>query len=376
MIETNGMLRVDEAFHRKLSKSELATGDVVVVRTGYPGTAAVVPSELDGSNCADLVVITPGDDLNPHVLAAVFNSSWGRSAVGGRLVGAAQQHFNIGSAKLMRLNLPSRSEQDQIAEVLCTFHDLIENHRRRVEMLEEMARAIYREWFVRFRYPGHEDVPLVDSPLSPIPESWAQGVLGDLAEIDRKNIQPSKSPEELFDHYSIPAFDNGQRPAVDVGATIKSGKYLLSSQAVLVSKLNPRIDRVWFADPSEERRSVCSTEFLVLRPTARSSLDHLYLLSRDAVFRNQLTALSGGTSGSHQRAKPKDFLNLPVQVPPTDLVRDLDDAVGDQLRCARLLRCQSEQVACLRDLLLPKLVTGQIDVSHLDIDALTEAATA
>ncbi len=354
-------------------------GDLILAREAPVGQVVRVPQEPRVCLGQRTVLIRP----NPAVVEPRFLHYWllgpaAQQVMTSIAAGATVPHLNVADIRALDISEMPRSltQQAFVAETLGSIDDLIENNRRRVEVLEEMARAIYREWFVYFRYPGHEDVPLVDSPLGPIPESWVQGVLGDLAEIDRKNIQPSKSPEELFDHYSIPAFDNGQRPAVDVGATIKSGKYLLSSQAVLVSKLNPRIDRVWFADPSEERRSVCSTEFLVLRPTARSSLDHLYLLSRDAVFRNQLTALSGGTSGSHQRAKPKDFLNLPVQVPPTDLVRDLDDAVGDQLRCARLLRCQSEQVACLRDLLLPKLVTGQIDVSHLDIDALTEAATA
>src|SRR3546814_1893327 len=77
---------------------------------GYPGTAAVIPEQVDCSNCADLVVITPSADLNAHMLAAVFNSAWGRSIVGGQLVGSAQQHFNVGSAKALRVRLP-RSEE-------------------------------------------------------------------------------------------------------------------------------------------------------------------------------------------------------------------------------------------------------------------------
>jgi type I restriction enzyme, S subunit len=78
-IEENGILYITEDFHERIKKSALRAGDVAIVRTGYPGTAAVVPARLDGCNCADLVIITPSCDLNPHFLAAVFNSTWGIS---------------------------------------------------------------------------------------------------------------------------------------------------------------------------------------------------------------------------------------------------------------------------------------------------------
>src|SRR5262245_34633613 len=91
------LLRISQEFDERLRKSRLRTGDVVVVRTGYPGTAAVVPTHLDGANCSDLVIITPSAALNPHFLAGIFNSSWGRASVAGNLVGAAQQHFNVGA---------------------------------------------------------------------------------------------------------------------------------------------------------------------------------------------------------------------------------------------------------------------------------------
>jgi type I restriction enzyme, S subunit len=134
-IDRKGMLYINEQFHQRLVKSTLRAGDVVVIRTGYPGTAAVIPPQLDNSNCADLVVITPSDQLNPYMLAAIFNSAWGRSAVGGQLVGAAQQHFNVGSAKALRIRLPARDEQDRIAAILCALTDLIENNQQRIELL-------------------------------------------------------------------------------------------------------------------------------------------------------------------------------------------------------------------------------------------------
>ncbi len=289
------------------------------------------------------------------------------------VTGATIPHVSQTQIGTYRFALPSIPEQDRICEILDALDDLIENNRRRIELLEQMAQAIYREWFVHFRYPGHEDATLVDSPLGPIPEGWHFKPLGTLATLDRTSIQPRRSPDEAFHHYSLPAFDDGKLPVIDAGETIKSGKFLLVSSAVLVSKLNPKIERTWFVEPVAHRRSVGSTEFLVLRPCTGYSLEFLYLLARSGPFRERLRELSGGTSTSHQRAKPDDFLRIDIVAPPAVLAGRLAEAVASPLRMARLLCIKNQQLAGIRDLLLPKLVTGQIDVSKLDLDALTES---
>src|SRR3954469_19329308 len=90
---------VDRKFHGELAKSQLRPGDVAIVRTGYPGTAAVIPESLTLSNCADLVIVRVGEQLDPQYVAAFFNSSYGKKLVSGNLNGAAQKHFNVTSAK-------------------------------------------------------------------------------------------------------------------------------------------------------------------------------------------------------------------------------------------------------------------------------------
>ncbi|HLW00881.1 MAG TPA: restriction endonuclease subunit S [Ktedonobacterales bacterium] len=154
---------ISPEFHRKLRKSALFPGDVAVVRTGYPGTACAIPSSLPISNCADLVIIRPSEYLDSYYLTCLFNSTWGRSQVSGNLVGVAQQHFNIGAAKEMIINLPPLPTQRKIAAILSAYDDLIENNVRRVAILEEMAQTLYHEWFVQFRFPGNEQHPLVVS---------------------------------------------------------------------------------------------------------------------------------------------------------------------------------------------------------------------
>jgi type I restriction enzyme S subunit len=114
-IELDGVAFIDEAFDSELVKSRLVPGDVAVVRTGYPGTAAVIPSSLPISNCADLVIIRPGPDLNPHYVTAFLNSNLGKRMIAGNLVGAAQKHFNVGAAKRVAIPLPPLTEQERFA---------------------------------------------------------------------------------------------------------------------------------------------------------------------------------------------------------------------------------------------------------------------
>src|SRR5438876_414062 len=113
-LELSSIKFISPEFHKKLNKSALHPGDVVVVRTGYPGTACVIPSKLPVSNCADLVIFRPSSQLDPYYLAFIFNSTLGRSHVAGNLVGVAQQHFNVSVAKEMVVNIPPLHTQRKI----------------------------------------------------------------------------------------------------------------------------------------------------------------------------------------------------------------------------------------------------------------------
>src|SRR6266487_1104971 len=196
-LELSSIKFISPEFHNKLKKSALYPGDVVVVRTGYPGTACVIPPKLPVSNCADLVIFRPSSQLDPHYLTYMFNSNLGRSRVAGNLVGVAQQHFNIGVAKEMVINIPPLPTQHKIASILSAYDDLIENNTRRIAILEEMAQSLYREWFVHFRFPGHEKKRMVESALGVIPEGWEVVKLGKVALINSSSINKGSEPFEI-----------------------------------------------------------------------------------------------------------------------------------------------------------------------------------
>lgn len=115
---------IDEQFHGELAKSALRPGDVAIVRTGYPGTAAVIPSSLPVSNCADLVIARPGELISPDFLVMFLNSSFGKTLVAEKSVGAAQKHFNVGAAREAELPFPDRAEQDRLVQLAAERRDV------------------------------------------------------------------------------------------------------------------------------------------------------------------------------------------------------------------------------------------------------------
>ena len=283
--------------------------------------------------------------------------------------GATVPHLNMEDIRALPMpELPPLRAQCQIGATLAAFDDLIENNRRRIEILEEIARLLYREWFVHFRFPGHEDVELVDSDLGSIPEGWSHTCLAHELELQRFNIKPFEYPGEEFQHYSIPAFDDRRFPSLELGTEIKSGKYLLTGESVMVSKLNPRFPRVWRVDRSDHRRrAVASTEFLVLTNPDAWTLSFVYGLLTSTEFANRLATMAGGTSTSHQRVKPADVMNMTVVSPPTEIVQRYSGQIRPVLKLADNLLEQVEVLRRARDLLLPRLVSGELDASELDL---------
>jgi type I restriction enzyme S subunit len=150
-ISLDGLVFIDEEFHSTLKKSALSPGDLVIVRTGYPGTAAVIPQTLLRANCSDLVILRTGPRIDPDYLCLFFNSSFGRATVGGRLVGAAQKHFNVTEAKRTLVPIPSLEEQAALLEKATQQRNLTnqleELTHRKIGLLTELKQSILQNAF-------------------------------------------------------------------------------------------------------------------------------------------------------------------------------------------------------------------------------------
>jgi type I restriction enzyme S subunit len=255
-----------------------------------------------------------------------------------------------------------------------SIDDLIENNRRRVEVLENMARAIYREWFVRFRYPGHETVPLVDSIVGPIPDGWIVVPASQVLDINpqvqlRRGTRCRHMTMGDLDERTMNCEPSGWKDS-PTGSKFENGD-------TLFARITPCLEngKTGFMQALAHDEAACgSTEFIVLRGRLVGPA-FTYLLARSDDFRGHAISSMSGASG-RQRVRNECFDSLLVVAPPQAVAVTFEATVMPLFREAWVLHQQAAALAHLRDALLPKLVTGQIDVSHLDLGALTEAATA
>jgi type I restriction enzyme S subunit len=362
-LELSSIKFISPEFHKKLKKSALYPGDVVVVRTGYPGTACVIPPKLPVSNCADLVIFRPSSQLDPHYLTYMFNSNLGRSRVAGNLVGVAQQHFNIGVAKEMVIKIPSLTTQRKIAAILSAYDDLIENNTRRIAILEEMAQSLYREWFVHFRFPGHEKKRLVESELGLIPEGWEVVKLGDIAQEVRRGVNPeSIDPEtpyiglEHLPRKSIALSEWGNANEV------QSTKLIFMKGEILFGKIRPYFHKVGVA-PID---GVCSTDTIVIVPRAEEYFAiSLCCVSSDE-FVNHATQTSQGTK--MPRANWDVLMRYPIVLAPSPILNRFNEVLQGIVLQIQNLIFQNQNLRKTRDLLLPKLISGEVKRLDADIE--------
>lgn len=192
-----------------------------------------------------------------------------------------------------------------------------------------------------------------------MPEGWSCGLVGDVALQKKGSVNPLLAPEKLFEHYSLPAFDNSQIPVLEQGEQIKSNKTPLPPNAVLLSKLNPHIPRVWLPFEYSDN-AVCSTEFLAYSPINGASKEFIYTLFTSTTFLMSLRQLVTGTSNSHQRVKPDHVLGLELVIPSKDVLVEFEKVTNPLFERIGQNRQQAQTLATLRDTLLPRLISGQL----------------
>ena len=228
--------------------------------------------------------------------------------------------------------------------------------RPRNHNLEEQAQSLYKSWFVDF--DPFKSVGFIDSELGLIPYGWQVIPLKDIVDYKKKSVNPQKSPDTCFVHYSLPAFDNSKEPEIQKGAEIMSNKLLLEGKTVLFSKLNPRIKRIWPIEKTTPN-SICSTEFIAYK--AKNEILHPFvwcLLNGDYFYDKVLSGVNGAT-GSHQRFHADDTMdyvipfNLDAAISLSEKVAPMLQSIIDKEEEIRVLKAK-------RDTLLPKLMSGEL----------------
>jgi type I restriction enzyme S subunit len=348
------------------SECRVSGPGVVIGRYGTLGKVFFIPGDFWPLNTSLYVQDFKGND--PQFIS-YFLRSLNFSAYSDK---AAVPGLNRNHLHQEAVRIPARIEdQCAIAHVLGTLDDKIELNRRMNQTLEAMARAIFKDWFVDFgpvRAKMEEREPYLPPEIWGLfpdaldeegkPVGWQTYTLSDLAHHHRATVSPSAEPDRIFEHYSIPAYDAANEPSLDSGGSIKSNKTIVVEGAVLLSKLNPEIERVWLPNPKRQALQVASTEFLALTPLPPATRSILYCLFRSPDLRGEMAAMVTGTSKSHQRVPPKALLARELLIADPQLLGSFDQMVLPFFDRLLSNRREARTLAQTRDLLLPKLMSG------------------
>jgi type I restriction enzyme S subunit len=245
---------------------------------------------------------------------------------------------------------PTLGTQRRVASILSAFDELIEINERRIELLEDLARSLYREWFVHFRFPGHEDAEFVDSELGPIPRGWRTSFLGDVVELKYGKSLTAKTRR-----------DGPVAVVSSAGIVGEHDEALCAGPGIVVGRKG-NVGSVWWID--SDFFPIDTTYYVV----TDEPLGLIYWRLRDLEIIDSHAAVPGLSRDQANR--------IPVVVPDATLATTFA-AIHDQAYEA--IASHQAQLRCLaatRDLLLPRLVTGRLDVSDIDLGDLLPAEAA
>ena len=264
-------------------------------------------------------------------------------------------------------NVPSIQQQNQITNILGALDKKIQTNNQINQELEAMAKTLYDYWFVQFDFPDQNGKPYKSSGgkmvynlelKREIPEGWGVEKLSSLLEIGRETINPMKTPKEEFKYYSIPEFDTKGTYSLERGESIKSNKFKVEKNDLLVSKLNPWFNRVIY---NLEENAISSTEFIVWKTFDRFEKNFLYQVATSEGFIEYCTRFATGTSNSHKRVSPDIMVGFQIPFEKTYIQKfgEITDSIRTQVLQNNE---QNQELTQLRDWLLPMLMSGQVKV--------------
>jgi len=257
--------------------------------------------------------------------------------------GAAQQNISQEIIKKFEIEVPDLQEQQKVVVILSAYDDLIENNTRRIEILEEMARRLYEEWFVQFRFPGHEGVEFTDSSLGLIPVGWTVGCLQDVITLQRGFDLPVQ--HRLAG--SVPIISATGIGGSHVEAKVK-GPGVVTGRSGSIGKVMYVHDDHW----------PLNTTLWGANYPLGSTLFAYYVLSS--------IDLKGFNVGAAvPTLNRNDIHGLPVNIPPKEIVQSFEKVAEPLHNLTEKLRRKNANLRAQRDLLLPKLISGEIDVSDI-----------
>ncbi|WP_296641399.1 restriction endonuclease subunit S [Roseinatronobacter sp.] len=355
---------ISEEKTASIKKGRAKPGDIVMTTRGSIGKVAVFPSSfpLGIINAQMLIIRSDPEQLDQRYLFHVMRGPEFQGRMKSFASGSAQPQIPIRDLKHVPVLLPPLPTQQRIAAILSAYDDLIETNTRRIAILEEMARRLYEEWFVHFRFPGHEEVEF-DGDL---PKGWSVKTLNDIASVNPEAIKPKTAPERI-NYIDIASVSPGRINSVQELAFADApgrARRKVTDGDVIWSCVRPnRRSHALVLEPAED--TVASTGFAVLRAKEVPFSFLLASVTTDA-FVDYLT--NHATGAAYPAVKQSDFEASEFILPERRLIEAFDRTVEPMLRYVHKLDQKNANLRAQRDLLLPKLVSGEIDVSGAEAE--------
>jgi len=301
---------------------------------------------------------------HPRFYAYLFRSALIRQALSLHGGGTNISNLNQGILERLEVPIPSLCTQRRIASILSAHDDLIENNTRRIKILEEMAQMIYREWFVHFRFPGHEKVKMVESELGPIPNNWTLEPIGNVSETLGGGTPASEvpeywengeivwySPSDLTASSSMFMF-NSSRRITELGLKKSSARLFPPDSVMMTSRATIGVVAI-------NRTPACTNQgFITCVPGNRVS--HFQVFSWVLENKEKITTLA--TGATFKEINKRTFRELPIVVATPEVTKRFVDAVSPLMGLIENLLRRNTNLRRTRDLLLPKLISGEISV--------------
>ncbi len=348
---------------KKISKYLLNIGDIVVARTGNTvGYAKLIRKDTFAVFASYLIRIQLNQTkADPNYVGRLIESNIFKKYIHSMKSGAAQPNANAEVIGRFQFCLPPLKTQQKIASILSTYDDLIENNNRRIAILEEMAQKLYREWFVKFRFPGYEEVKMVESELGLIPEGWEVVKLSEVAKVNPESITARTAPESIkyIDISSVGTGSIDNVKEILFSESPSRARRKVAHQDIIWATVRPnRKQYAYIVNPEED--TIVSTGFAVIRAEKIPS-SYLYFAVTTENYVNYLVNNASGSA--YPAVNVNEFKNSDILQPPDMLLQQYAEVVDTFLSTIENLSKRNANLKDQRDLLLPKLISGKIEVS-------------
>jgi type I restriction enzyme, S subunit len=355
-ISSESVARVSEQTATRLQRHKLKPRSIVLPRRGEVTKRAYIRDEQDGWLCGTgcLKIELHGRYLVPEYLYYFMEQGHVTKWLLQHAVGTTMLNLSTSIVSALPIRYPSTVVQMAIAETLASYDGLIENNRRRMALLEESARLLYREWFVHLRFPGYEHTPVANG----VPQGWERKTLGDLCSEIRDMVLPdaleSDTPYIGLEHIPRRSISLNDWGTVE---QVTSSKSRFKTGEIIFGKIRPYFHKVGVAFVD----GVASSDAIVVRPTA-DVLRGLVLLTMSSDEFVAVTSQQMKEGSKMPRADWKQMKAYSVPLPPSGLLSNFDEVIQPIVEQLKSISFANQKLRKARDLLLPRLMSGELAV--------------